>query len=75
MERKIQRLKKKHLDLIKCYNFSIEFDLEDLEPNFFRCIERLRNFKIIDSEKYLFEAQKSGMKILAEGAQGSLLRY
>ena len=70
---KYKRLKKKHLDLIKCYNFSIEFDLEDLEPNFFRCIERLRNFKIIDSEKYLFEAQKSGMKILAEGAQGSLL--
>ena len=70
---KYKRLKKKHLDLIKCYNFSIEFDLEDLEPNFFRYIERLRNFKIIDSEKYLFEAQKSGMKILAEGAQGSLL--
>ena len=70
---KYKRLKKKHLDLIKCYNFSIEFDLEDLEPNFFRCIERLRNFKIIDSEQYLFEAQKSGMKILAEGAQGSLL--
>ena len=70
---KYKRLKKKHLDLIKCYNFSIEFDLEDLEPNFFRCIERLRNFKIIDSEQYLFEAQKYGKKILAEGAQGSLL--
>ena len=27
-----------------------------------------QNFKIIDSEQYLFEAQKSGMKILAEGA-------
>ena len=70
---KYKRLKKKHLDLIKSYNVSIEFDLEDLELNFFRCIERLRNFKIIDSEQYLFEAQKSGMKILAEGAQGSLL--
>ena len=70
---KYKRLKKKHLDLIKSYNVSTEFDLEDLELNFFRCIERLRNFKIIDSEQYLFEAQKSGMKILAEGAQGSLL--
>ena len=70
---KYKRLKKKHLDLIKSYNVSTEFDLEDLELNFFRCTERLRNFKIIDSEQYLFEAQKSGMKILAEGAQGSLL--
>ena len=70
---KYKRLKKKHLDLIKSYNVSTEFDLEDLELNFFRCIERLRNFKIIDSEQYLFEAQKSGKKILAEGAQGSLL--
>ena len=70
---KYKRLKKKHLDLIKSYNVSTEFDLEDLEINFFRCTERLRNFKIIDSEQYLFEAQKYGKKILAEGAQGSLL--
>ncbi|MFL2604842.1 MAG: adenylosuccinate synthase [Flavobacteriaceae bacterium] len=70
---KYKRLKKKHLDLIKSYKVSTEFDLEDLELIFFRCIERLKNFKIIDSEQYLFEAQKSGMKILAEGAQGSLL--
>ena len=70
---KYKRLKKKHLDLIKSYNVSTEFDLEDLELNFFRCTERLRNFKIIDREQYLFEAQKNGKKILAEGAQGSLL--
>ena len=70
---KYKRLKKKHLELIKSYNVSTEFDLEDLELNFFRCTERLKDFKIIDSEQYLFEAQKSGKKILAEGAQGSLL--
>ena len=70
---KYQRLKKKHLELIKSYNVSTKFDLEDLELNFFRCTERLKDFKIIDSEQYLFEAQKSGKKILAEGAQGSLL--
>ena len=70
---KYKRLKKKHLELIKSYNVSTEFDLEDLELNFFRCTERLKDFKIIDSEQYLFEAQKHGKKILAEGAQGSLL--
>ncbi len=70
---KYKRLKKKHLDLIKSYKVSLEFNLEELENNFFRCIEILRNLNLINSEKYLFEAQKSGLKILAEGAQGSLL--
>ena len=41
---KYKRLKKKHLDLIKSYNVSTEFDLEDLELNFFKCTERLRRF-------------------------------
>ena len=31
---KYKRLKEKHLDLIKSYNVSTEFDLEDLELNF-----------------------------------------
>ena len=70
---KYKRLKKKHIDLIKSYQVSLEYNLEDLEINFFSCIKRLRDFNIIDSEQYLFEAQKSGLKILAEGAQGSLL--
>ena len=70
---KYKRLKKKHIDLIKSYQVSLEYNLEDLEINFFSCIKKLRDFNIIDSEQYLFEAQKSGLKILAEGAQGSLL--
>ena len=70
---KYKRLKKKHLDLIKSYKVSLKFNLEELENNFFRCIKILRNLNLINSEKYLFEAQKSGLKILAEGAQGSLL--
>jgi adenylosuccinate synthase len=49
------------------------FDLEKLEKDWFEGIEVLKSFKHIDSEHYLHQAQKQGKKILAEGAQGTLL--
>ena len=72
-EDKYNRLTKKHIGMLKSYNTSVEFDLEDLEINFFKSIEALKKFELVDSEQYLIEAQKKGSKILAEGAQGSLL--
>jgi adenylosuccinate synthase len=44
-----------------------------MEEVFLESIEALRKFKMVDSEHYLHQAQKEGKKILAEGAQGSLL--
>ena len=70
---KYRRLTQKHLDMLNSYNVEIEYDLKDLETTFFSSVEALRKFKLVDSEQYLMEAQKSGKKILAEGAQGSLL--
>jgi adenylosuccinate synthase len=72
-EDKYKRLTKKHIGMLKSYNTSVEFDLEDLENNFFKSIKALKKFELVDSEQYLIEAQKKGSKILAEGAQGSLL--
>jgi adenylosuccinate synthase len=72
-EDKYRRLTQKHLDMLNSYNVEIEYDLKDLETTFFSSVEALRKFKLVDSEQYLMEAQKSGKKILAEGAQGSLL--
>ncbi|MDG2235048.1 MAG: adenylosuccinate synthase [Flavobacteriaceae bacterium] len=72
-EDKYKRLAKKHIGMLKSYNTSVEFDLEDLEINFFKSIKALKKFELVDSEQYLIEAQKKGSKILAEGAQGSLL--
>jgi adenylosuccinate synthase len=48
-------------------------DLEKLEKEWFDGIEVLKSFTHIDSEHYLHQAQKQGKKILAEGAQGTLL--
>jgi adenylosuccinate synthase len=72
-EEKYRKLAKKHLNLLKSYNTPMSYDLDDLESKFFDGVESLRNFKLVDSEQFLMESQKKGQKILAEGAQGSLL--
>src|SRR5690606_21495721 len=50
-----------------------EYDLAALEPAFFEGIDVLKELQLIESEHYLNKALKEGKKVLAEGAQGSLL--
>ena len=68
---KYNRLKEKHFALLKDTN--LINDLESLESEFIESIQYLQNFQHIDSEHYLNNAAKNGKKILAEGAQGTLL--
>jgi len=70
---KYNRLVKKHKILFDTHNVSLPFNVEEQEKAFFECIDFLKTFTLVDSEEYLYQAQKNGKKILAEGAQGSLL--
>jgi adenylosuccinate synthase len=70
---KYRALANKHEAMITFYKVDIQYNLEELEEEFFKAIEVLKSLKFIDSEEYLHQAQKSGKSILAEGAQGSLL--
>ena len=70
---KYRALASKHEAMIDFYNVDIQYDLEELEADFFNAIETLKSLKFIDSEEYVHQAQTSGKSILAEGAQGSLL--
>lgn len=70
---KYRQLANKHEAIIKFYNVDIDYNLNDLESEFFAAVEVLKSLKFIDSEEYLHKAQQSGKSILAEGAQGSLL--
>ena len=70
---KYQILKEKHLDLISSFNQDVDLSLDILENEFFEGIECIKSFNIIESENYLNESINNGKKILAEGAQGSLL--
>jgi adenylosuccinate synthase len=64
-------LVEKHKDMLSHFNF--EYNLEELEAPFFVGIENLKKFEHIDSEHSVNDYIKAGKRILAEGAQGSML--
>lgn len=66
-------LVKKHLAMLDNYNARIEFDLNELEREWFAALEVLKTLTFVDSEHYLNKAVAQGKKILAEGAQGAML--
>jgi len=70
---KYRALANKHEAMISFYNVDIEYDLKEMETEFFNAINTLKELEFIDSEEYLNQAIKNGKTILAEGAQGSLL--
>ncbi|MBW8200405.1 adenylosuccinate synthase [Flagellimonas abyssi] len=70
---KYRALADKHEAMIDFYNVDIQYNLDELEAEFCEGVETLKKLTFIDSEEYIFKAQTEGKKILAEGAQGSLL--
>jgi len=63
----------KHEAMIAFYDVDLQYNLKELEDEFFASIEELKKLTFIDSEAYLNKAIKEGKSILCEGAQGSLL--
>ena len=70
---KYRALADKHEAMIQFYEVDIQYDLVEMEREFFAALETLRQLQFIDSEEFLAQAQQAGKTILAEGAQGSLL--
>lgn len=70
---KYRHLADKHEAMINFYDVDVQYNLQELEVEFFKAVEVLKSLRFIDSEEYLYQAQKDGKTILAEGAQGSLL--
>ena len=67
-------LRDKHLTMIKNMNVVLDFNITDLDNAFYDAINYMKSsVTFIDSEAYLSTAQKNNQRILAEGAQGSLL--
>lgn len=65
------KLVEKHIRLLSFHQF--EYDLSALEPAFFEGIEALKELTVVDSEHYINDHLKKEHKVLAEGAQGTLL--
>lgn len=65
------KLKAKHQQLLDNLNFSE--DISQFEDDFFESIEFLRSLNIVNGEYFINEKISKGAKVLAEGAQGSML--
>ncbi len=61
----------RHKEILKQLNF--DYNLDELEKAWFEGIECIKKFDLIDSEHFINNALREGKKVLAEGAQGTLL--
>lgn len=71
-EQKYQETHERSMKLVEFLGFD-DFDLQSLETEFFESVEYLRGFNFVNSEYFINEHITNGKKILAEGAQGSML--
>lgn len=74
-----ENLKARHLQEIKNLDFDINtltldgMSFDEYEKVWFDAIDFMKKFKVVESEYYINQALDEGKKILAEGAQGSML--
>ncbi len=68
---KYNKLKQKHLHMLKQYDQVVEW--EQWEVPFLEAVEQLGKLQIVNGEYWLDNHIKNGKKVLAEGAQGSML--
>jgi adenylosuccinate synthase len=76
---KYELQKIQHLQLAKTLKYDVDsfrvadMTLEEYEAKWFESLNIIKKFNLINSEYFLNDCLKKGMKVLAEGAQGSML--
>jgi len=65
------KLRLKHQKLLDSMNF--HEDISAWEEEFFEAVEFMKEFKIVNGEYFINEKIRQGKRVLAEGAQGSML--
>jgi adenylosuccinate synthase len=65
------KLRMKHQRLLDSFGFND--DISEWEEEFFEAIEFMRTLKIVNGEYFINDKIREGKKVLAEGAQGSML--
>ncbi len=60
-----------HMSILKGHDFS--FDPEEYETDWFEGIELMKKFRIVNTEYLINDLVSKGRKVLAEGAQGTML--
>lgn len=76
---KFQMQKYQHIQMAKMLGFDVDnfvldgLSLDAYEAEWFAALEDLKKFKLINSEYFINQCLKENKKVLAEGAQGSML--
>lgn len=70
-EEKYKVAVEKHLSILRAYD--IPYELPQMEKEWFEGIECLKRFEFIDSEHFVNKEMAADKRILAEGAQGTML--
>jgi len=71
-KKRYQILKEKHLGLLQMFP-EIDFDIDSQEKQFFEALDYIKSLQLINGEYFVNHCLTEGKKILAEGAQGSML--
>lgn len=72
-EEKYWQLKEKHLNFINQFSSIPGFPIEEEEANWFENVRELATYQLVNSEYFINQALKEGKRVLAEGAQGTML--
>ncbi|HEY2581056.1 MAG TPA: adenylosuccinate synthase, partial [Mucilaginibacter sp.] len=67
-----QKLADKHVSMLNALYGEVD-DFSDREKAFFEAVELIKQFPLVDSEHLVNNYLKQGKKVLAEGAQGTML--
>ena len=68
---KYDALVEKHINLLQIYDY--DYNIKETEAEWFEGIETLKKFEFVDSEHLINNYLSEGKKVLAEGAQGTML--
>lgn len=71
-EEKYEALKNRHLQILKDLNYT-DFDITEEEKKWLEGVDYMKKFHLTDTEIEINRYLSEGKKVLAEGAQGSLL--
>ncbi len=71
-EQKYAAARERHIQLFQQYNFDYS-ELEQIEKEWFEGLDKLKQFAFVDSEHLINQQINDDKKILAEGAQGTML--
>lgn len=70
-KKRFEALKQKHISFLK--QFDYEYDAQEKEAEWMEAVEYMKSFPLIDGEYTVNHYLSDNKKILAEGAQGSML--